>query len=65
MKTERNGWLARQIDSAKKSLEERPDWMKRTAHFEGGNNTSPAGSTENQCLTDVVERKESPGSAKK
>lgn len=63
MKAERNGWLARQIDSAKKSLEDRPDWMKRTAHFEGSN-TSPVRSTD-KCLTDVGERKESSGSAKK
>jgi hypothetical protein len=40
MKSNRNNWLARQIDSARKSLDERPEWMKRAAHFEGSNANS-------------------------
>jgi hypothetical protein len=63
MKAEKDGWLARQIDSAKKSLSDRPDWMKRTAHFEGSN-SSPARSSD-QCSGDAGNRKESSGSSKK
>ena len=40
MKSNRNNWLARQIDSARKSLDERPEGMKRAAHFEGGDANS-------------------------
>lgn len=40
MKSNRDNWLARQIDSARKSLDERPEWMKRAAHFEGGDANS-------------------------
>lgn len=45
MKAQKNTWLGRQIDSAKKSLEDRPEWMKRAAHFKG-TNTTPVRSTD-------------------
>ena len=34
-KTHADSWLARQIESAKRSLDQHPDWMKSAAHFEG------------------------------
>lgn len=60
MKSDRNTWLARQIDSAKKSLEERPDWMKRAAHFEGSN-TSSVGSADDDAISAKDQRKANDG----
>lgn len=50
MKRDREGvWLGRQIDSAKQSLNEWPDWMKHAAHFEGSDSGSSE-SSENEVL---------------
>lgn len=49
MKASKNTWLGRQIDSAKKSLEDRPEWMKRAAHFKG-TNTTPVRSMEDSSV---------------
>jgi hypothetical protein len=63
MASDKDTWLARQINSAKKSLEDRPDWMKRAAHFEGSN-TNPIRKAD-ECSVDVNQHKEPSEAAEK
>jgi len=55
--SKKSAWLANEIESAKRSYDRLPDWVKETARFEGTNHPSFGASANFSSKTDGRSKK--------